>query len=124
MNISSKYLNLHALSTLIEASNELDGVILLTPFGLVAGKLLIPVANPNISSVAEAIGTIKDNLISNYEDNGESVSLVGDGSIIVVKDATIKYGNNSTIKCNDLSLHCSDIIGFSPIKMQDFLNQA
>lgn len=125
--ISSKYLNLLSLSSLIDVLNKnsnYDGALLLTSFGLIIGKIDTPKELTDEPLIADIIANQKNSLIENLKkENNEPIELVGDGSMIVLKDATIKYSTNSTIKINEITLHCDQIIGFSPVNIEDFLNQ-
>lgn len=127
ISISSKYLNLLNLASLIHVMDnekKIDGALLLTSFGLIVGKIDTPNELTNKSVVADLIANQKKSLVDNSKEEGNvPIELIGDGSMLVVKDATIKYSNNSTININEITLHCDQIIGFAPVNIQDFLNQ-
>lgn len=126
MKISSKYLNIEGLSALIEASknkSNFDGVLLMTSNGMVIGKLAPVFSETDIPTAAELVYDYKESYMDACINNKEDVEVIGDGSLLVVKDALIKQGNMPFVKIDELTLHCADIIGFSPINIEEFTKQ-
>lgn len=126
MKISSKYLNIEGLSALIEASknkSNFDGVLLMTSNGMVIGKLAPVFSETDIPTAAELVYDYKESYMDACVNNNKDVEVIGDGSLLVVKDALIKQGNMPFIKIDELTLHCTDIIGFSPINIEEFTKQ-
>lgn len=114
---SSKYLNLEALGQITDINPSSDAVILLTNFGYIIGELDFDGSDDNLS-VANLIMKTKSKIC-----DSEDIEAFNDGSLICVKNVTVKYANNLTISFNELTVHCDDIVGFSPINKADFLNQ-
>jgi hypothetical protein len=123
--MSSMYLNLVSLSILIKDNpDSIDGVLFLTSFGIVIGKLDDLTQEPETTTYASVLKNYKTKLIEkmNIESNN-TIELVGDGSFIPVKDVIIKYSNNLTVDIDEFILCCDQITGFYPIKIADALNQ-
>lgn len=119
MKISSKKLNFSSLDYLIQATPELDAVMLLTNFGYIVGELHF--------SDSEKLETIED-IISDtnkktLESNGEKFEKVGDGSLVTIKNAMVKYSNNMTLNFRELTIHCDQVVGFCPINKESYLSQ-
>lgn len=122
--LSSKYLNMLCLTKMIESQSQYDGLLLFTAFGLVVGKPFMPLSLSDNPTVSEIICQSKEEIVYPPSKNKEQqYELIGDGSMIILRDAVIKYSFNSTIKINEITVHCSDIIGFSPINIHEFLTQ-
>lgn len=121
MDISSKFLNLTTLNAMINADTEsvsFDGVLLITSAGTIIGKFANDEDDPN------SIGTmLTDNKVKAIDDNNEPLNLIGDGSIITLKDVIFKCNNNVNLRTNYLIVHCEDVIAFVPIKLNNFLKQ-
>lgn len=113
--ISSKYLNLNLLSAI--ANSEEGYVILMTSFGHVVGRLFFA-ADVLDETVCGLISSAKEEIIKNMETDG--VEIIGDGSLISVKDAIAVYGDGRTLSFDELTLHCDQIIGFSPITRESY----
>ncbi|MBD7911529.1 hypothetical protein [Clostridium cibarium] len=122
--ISSKYLNLEGLSTLIESSkktSEFNGALIMTSFGMVIGKLAPVYSGTDIPHAAELVYDYKEEYVKSFqEEYKEDIEIIGDGSLIVIEDATIIYGNNLKVDIEEITIHCSDVIGFSPINIEKF----
>jgi hypothetical protein len=109
---------------MIESQSQYDGLLLFTAFGLVVGKPFMPLSLSDNPTVSEIICQSKEEIVYPPSKNKEQqYELIGDGSMIILRDAVIKYSFNSTIKINEITVHCSDIIGFSPINIHEFLTQ-
>lgn len=125
--ISSKYLNLEALSLITnceELQENIDGVLLLTSYGLIIGKLITTVPEDcNKKLVSVLIGEIKAKIIKSFEEAGDSIELVNDGSMITIEDAVVKSHNNSTLKLSEVTVFSDHIIGFLPVNISVILNQ-
>lgn len=121
--ISSKYLNLEGLSALIESSkntSDFDGALIMTSFGMIIGKLSPVFSETDVPHAAELVYDYKEEYVTSVKDSGESVEIIGDGSLLVLEEATIIYGNNTTIDMDEITIHCADCIGFSPINLEKF----
>ncbi|MDE5978148.1 MAG: hypothetical protein K2G70_06785 [Turicibacter sp.] len=113
--VSSKYLNLNLLSTLASTG---DGyVILITNFGHVMGRLYYAGDQTN-ETMTGIISSAKDEIIKNMSE--EAIELVGDGSMICVKKAIVTYAAGHTLSFEELTLHCDQIVGFSPIDGESY----
>ena len=109
--MSSKYLNLNLLSAI---ANSGDGyVILITNFGHVMGRLYY--AGDQMDETMAA----KDEVIKNMRE--EDVEFIGDGSMICVKEAIVTYAAGHTLSFDELTLHCDQIVGFSPIDRESYV---
>ncbi|CEQ10658.1 Uncharacterised protein [[Clostridium] sordellii] len=119
-NISSKELNLIALSKIIENDPYLDGVVFLTSSGYIVGEVFDPEKEYKTFTLASILTNVKTGLLAN---KNLELNLIGDGSIIFLKNVIVKYSNDATLTFNELAVHCDDVIAFSPINIQDYLNQ-
>lgn len=114
---SSKYLNLHALESITKSNPSSNSVILLTNFGYIIGELDLDGSEDN-HNVSNLISRIKSSILESGE-----VDIFGDGSSVCIKNAVVKYANNSTLNFNELTVHCEDIVGFAPINKSEILSQ-
>ncbi|MGG7177657.1 hypothetical protein ACQPU1_08700 [Clostridium paraputrificum] len=124
--ISSKYLNLEGLSALIESAKDTspyDGALILTSAGIIAGKLSPVFSETDIPTAAELVYDYKESYMNGCINNKEDVEVIGDGSLLVIKEALVKYGNNPALALEEITIHCSDVIGFSPINLDSFKKQ-
>ncbi|MBS3202480.1 hypothetical protein J0J80_10230 [Turicibacter bilis] len=114
--MSSKYLNLNLLSAM---ANSGDGyVILITNFGHVMGRLYYA-GDQMDETMAGIISAAKDEVIKNMRE--EDVEFIGDGSMICVKEAIVTYAAGHTLSFDELTLHCDQIVGFSPIDRESYV---
>jgi hypothetical protein len=122
--ISSKYLNLEGLSALIQSSketSEFDGALIMTNLGMIIGKLVPVYSETEVPHAAELVYDYKEEYVKSFEEEyKEKIEILGDGSLIVMEDATIIYGNNIKVQIEEITIHCSDVIGFSPINIENF----
>ena len=117
--VSAKYLNLNLLSAMANAG---DGyVILITNFGHVMGRLFF--AGDGLDeTTCGMISAAKEEIIKNMSLEDE-VELIGDGSMICVKDAIVTYANGHRLTFEEMTLHCDQIVGFSPIDRESYESQ-
>ncbi|MCB2297813.1 hypothetical protein [Clostridium tagluense] len=127
LKVPSKFLNLTILANLIRDTGKeqnIDGALILTSFGFIIGKIDIPDNLNDKFTILNFIASQKTSVINNSNVEGnDPIELMGDGSMLIVTDAVIKYANNSTISINQITLHCDQIIGFAPVNIQDYLDQ-
>lgn len=117
--VSAKYLNLNLLSAMANAG---DGyVILITNFGHVMGRLFFA-GDVLDETTCGMISAAKDEIIKNMSLEDE-VELIGDGSMICVKDAIVTYANGNRLTFEEMTLHCDQIVGFSPIDRESYESQ-
>lgn len=117
--MSAKYLNLNLLSAMANAG---DGhVILITNFGHVMGRLFFA-GDVLDETMCGMISTAKEEIIKNMSSE-EDVQLIGDGSMICVKDAIVTYAAGHRLSFEELTLHCDQIVGFSPIDRESYESQ-
>ena len=115
--VSSKFLNLRSLAAVTETLDSSDSVILLTNFGHIIGELYFNESEEDLT-VSDLIIKGKTILLDKMESD-----TIGDGSMICVKNAIVKYSNSMTFNFNEITVHCDDIVGFSPINRDSYLNQ-
>lgn len=124
--ISSKYLNMEGLAALLEASkgkSDFDGALIMTSFGMVIGKMAPVYSETEIPHAAELVYDYKTEYVDLYkEQNKEELEIIGDGSLVVLEEATVIYSNNTKIELDEITIHCSDVIGFTPINIEKFKN--
>ncbi|MDO4925791.1 MAG: hypothetical protein Q3980_09025 [Turicibacter sp.] len=117
--MSAKYLNLNLLSAM---ANSGDGyVILITNFGHVMGRLFFA-GDVLDETMCGMISTAKEEIIKNMSLEDE-VELIGDGSMICVKDAIVTYAAGHSLSFEEITLHCDQIVGFSPIDRESYESQ-
>lgn len=117
--MSAKYLNLNLLSAM---ANSGDGyVILITNFGHVMGRLFFA-GDVLDETMCGMISTAKEEIIKNMSLEDE-VELIGDGSMICVKDAIVTYAAGHSLSFEEITLHCDQIVGFSPIDCESYESQ-
>ena len=117
--MSAKYLNLNLLSAM---ANSGDGyVILITNFGHVMGRLFFA-GDVLDETMCGVISTAKEEIIKNMSLEDE-VELIGDGSMICVKDAIVTYAAGHSLSFEEITLHCDQIVGFSPIDRESYESQ-
>lgn len=120
--ISSKFLNIEGLGQLIESSkntSKFDGAMIMTSFSMIVGKLKPVYSETDVPHAAELVYDYKESYVSAME---EPVEIIGDGSLLVLEDATIINGTNK-ITVDEFTVHCSDVIGFTPINIEEFLQK-
>ncbi len=125
-NISSKYISISTVESLLKVNEEnksmnCDGILLIMPFGIVYGKFM----DTNLDDLK----TVADILLScsnNAKDDAskDDLNLIGDGSQVILKDATIKYPTGITLNMNEISIFCDQICGYYPIDLSIFENQS
>ncbi|WP_294352391.1 hypothetical protein [uncultured Clostridium sp.] len=121
--ISSKYLNIEGLGVLIESSKNtscFDGALIMTSFGMIIGKISPVFSETDVPHAAELVYDYKEEYVKAAKDSGETIEIIGDGSLLVLEEATIIYGNNTTVDMDEVTIHCADVIGFSPINLEKF----
>ncbi len=121
MRCSSKYLNIVSSCGIVnDAKSPIDGLALITAGGIFIGK---PVPNEtDYIPVANSVKKIKEKLIELSEDITED-DLIGDGSIITLLDAKLLSIDSQRLilSINDISIHASEVIAFTPINIDDYL---
>ncbi|MCX0412817.1 hypothetical protein [Clostridium perfringens] len=122
IRISSKYLNLRALAALVnDDSTNCNGVLLIIPSGVLIGELSI---DSESSVFSNTVVNIKEKLLNKYMEEFDDVKLIGDGSSIALKNSSfINSSNNIIISTDEITVHCSDIIAFMPINLDDYKKQ-
>ncbi|MGU8548616.1 hypothetical protein ACV3QO_04870 [Clostridium perfringens] len=122
IRISSKYLNLRALAALVnDDSTNFNGVLLIIPSGVLIGELSI---DSESSVFSNTVVNIKEKLLNKYMEEFDDVKLIGDGSSIALKNSSfINSSNNIIISTDEITVHCSDIIAFMPINLDDYKKQ-
>lgn len=118
--ISSKYLNMEGLSALLEASkgkSDFDGALIITSFGMIVGKMVPVYSETDVPHAAELVYDYKEEYVTSYK---EELDIIGDGSLVVLENATVMYGNNNKVELEEITIHCEDIIGFTPINIEKF----
>lgn len=122
--ISSKYLNMEGLSALLEASkgkSDFDGALIITSFGMIVGKMVPVYSETDVPHAAELVYDYKEEYVTSYkEEYKEELEIIGDGSLVVLENATVMYGNNNKVELEEITIHCEDIIGFTPINIEKF----
>ncbi|ACD25055.1 UNVERIFIED_ORG: hypothetical protein B2H98_18755 [Clostridium botulinum] len=118
-NISSKYTHLMAAELLIDSQNNTNdkihnGILLLTNFGFVYGKIQ-NVDQNNTTSVANLLLTTRSKINENYIKDGNK--LTNDGSVIVLNDAVVKYSNNITLNMKEIIIFVDQIVGYYPVDL-------
>lgn len=121
-NISSKYLSITTIESLLKVNDEdtfinCNGILLIMPFGIVYGKFMSTDAdNPKTLAdiIMNAISSSKNQCIE------DGLTIIGDGSQIMLKDATIKYPNGMNIKINEITIFCDQVCGYYPIDLAIF----
>lgn len=117
--ISSRYLNINTLSEITEVIGY-DSVLLVTPVGNIIGTLHFPSGEETDTTLCNLIAKTKTNICDASE---SEIELIGDGSMVCVKDAIILQANNQRININEITVHCGDIVAFSPVNRDEFLSQ-
>lgn len=129
--VSSKYISLLAVENLLDyvkdhKDSELtsDGILLLTSFGFVYGKIK-QISNDDTDSprtVSDILINTKTNILKKYEE--DKFELVNDGSVIVLENAVVKYpANNYTLNMAEIIIFADQVIGYYPIDLSVFENQ-
>ncbi|MBY6915457.1 hypothetical protein [Clostridium botulinum] len=118
-NISSKYTHLMAAELLIDSQNNTNdkihnGILLLTNFGFVYGKIQ-NVDQNNTTNVANLLLTTRSKINENYIKDGNK--LTNDGSVIVLNDAVVKYSNNITLNMKEIIIFVDQIVGYYPVDL-------
>lgn len=121
MKVNSKFENLMALRLVIDTSNDIDGVLLLVSGIIIVGELNIQteeILEPN--SLYETAVYLKNHI----DMKNENVEWVGDGAIIGISNATIRYPDGQILKANDFVVLVSEIDAFTGVNIQEFLKQS
>ncbi len=123
--VSSKYLNMEGLSALLEASknkSDFDGAMIMTSFGMIIGKIVPVYSETDIPHAAELVNDYKTEYVDIFHEQNEDeeLEIIGDGSLVVLEDATVIYGNNNTVELEEITIHCTDVIAFNPINLAQF----
>lgn len=122
--ISSKYLNMEGLSALINASrnkSDFDGAILMTSFGMVVGNIVPTYSETEVPHAAELVYDYKEEYVTLFkEQNKDELEIIGDGSLVVLENATVIYSNNNKVELDEITIHCDDVIGFTPVNIEKF----
>ncbi|HII4428797.1 TPA: hypothetical protein ACY4RO_001163 [Clostridium perfringens] len=123
MRCSSKYLNILSSIEIVNTPElSVNGLLLVTSGGIFIGK---PMPNKtDYTSIADSVLKIKEAIIEKLD--GITVNdLIGDGSIITLLDAKLLSIDNQKIllNTNDISIHASEVIAFTPINIEDYLSQ-
>ncbi|MBE6047843.1 MAG: hypothetical protein E7213_05485 [Clostridium sp.] len=122
--ISSKYLNMEGLQALLDASknkSDFDGALIITSFGMIIGTMAPVYSETDIPHAAELVNDYKQEYVSLFkEQNKEELQIIGDGSLVVLENATVIYSNNNKLELDEISIHCDDVIGFTPINIEKF----
>lgn len=125
-NISSKKTHFLTVASLLHAEKDSndqthDGILLITSSSLIYGKIReINIDNPG-TNVTDILMSSRKKVIDKNIQQGNT--LIGDGSSIVIEDATIKYSNNITLNMKEIIIFTDQIIGYYPINISDFDNQ-
>lgn len=124
-NLSSKFIHMLAAEALLKSEKDADdsthtGVLLLTNFGFVYGEFskTDPSDNTNVSNV---LLDLREKLSSKFESEGDTI--IGNGSVVILENATVKYSNNTTINMKEIIIFCDDIVGYYPIDLSKFSGQ-
>ena len=122
--ISSKYLNMEGLSALINASrnkSDFDGAMLMTSFGMVVGNIVPTYSETEVPHAAELVYDFKEEYVTLFkEQNKDELEIIGDGSLVVLENATVIYSNNNKVELDEITIHCDDVIGFTPVNIEKF----
>ncbi|HHD2969838.1 hypothetical protein ACV3K4_04325 [Clostridium perfringens] len=123
MRCSSKYLNILSSIEIVNTPElSVNGLLLVTSGGIFIGK---PMPNKtDYTPIADSVLKIKEAIIEKLD--GITVNdLIGDGSIITLLDAKLLSIDNQKIllNTNDISIHASEVIAFTPINIEDYLSQ-
>lgn len=122
--ISSKYLNMEGLSALINASrnkSDFDGAMLMTSFGMVVGNIVPTYSETEVPHAAELVYDYKEEYVTLFkEQNKDELEIIGDGSLVVLENATVIYSNNNKVELDEITIHCDDVIGFTPVNIEKF----
>ncbi|CDH91187.1 hypothetical protein CB17B2198 [Clostridium botulinum B str. Eklund 17B (NRP)] len=108
-----------AAELLIDSQNNTNdkihnGILLLTNFGFVYGKIQ-NVDQNNTTSVANLLLTTRSKINENYIKDGNK--LTNDGSVIVLNDAVVKYSNNITLNMKEIIIFVDQIVGYYPVDL-------
>lgn len=124
-NISSKYTHMLAAESVLIAEKKAndsshDGILLFTNFGFIYGKFsnIDPKDKYNVSNVI--LNSREQGL---NKANDEKFSLIGDGSVIVLQDAVVKYSNNMTLNMKEMIVFCDQIVGYYLVNLAQISEQ-
>ncbi|MEG0327776.1 MAG: hypothetical protein RR565_04880 [Erysipelothrix sp.] len=118
MKANSKYENLMALRTVINASEDIDGVLLIVSGVIIVGKLNIQTEEIETpTSLYETTNFWKNRINDKYDD----VEWFGDGAVVGISDATIRYPDGTSVTANDLVVLVSEIDAFTAVNIQEYL---
>ena len=123
--ISSKYLNMEGLSALINASrnkSDFDSVMLMTSFGMIVGNIVPTYSETEVPHAAELVYDYKEEYVNLFKEQNkeEELEIIGDGSLVVLENVTVIYNNNNKIELDEFTVHCNDVIGFTPVNIKKF----
>lgn len=124
-NVSSKFIHMlsaEALLTSEKKSNDSthDGILLLTNFGFVYGQFSKVEPSDNTNVVNVLLG-LRENFSNKFESEGDTI--IGNGSVVVLENAVVKYTNNMTISMKEIIIFCDDIVGYYPVDLSKFSEQ-
>lgn len=124
-NLSSKFIHMLAAKALLKCEKDANnsthnGVLLLTNFGFVYGEFskTDPSDNTNVSN---ALIDLREKFFNEFKSEGNTI--IGNGSIVILENATVKYTNNMTINMKEIIIFCDDIVGYYPIDLSKFSGQ-
>lgn len=121
--LSSKFLSMEVAKAFIDTvqkdeSYSINGILLLTSFGIVYGKFHeftnLEVNNTPADILLNTKSTQYDKLIS------ENQEIFGDGSTITLNDAIVKYSSGITLNMEEIIIFCDQIIGYYPVDLKTF----
>ncbi|MBE6089829.1 MAG: hypothetical protein E7206_17700 [Clostridium beijerinckii] len=127
--VSSKYISLLAVESLLDYIKDnqnsgltSDGILLLTSFGFVYGKIKITTDDNSQKTVSDILINSKTNILKEYEE--DEFEVINDGSVIILENAVVKYpANNYTINMAEIIIFSDQVIGYYPIDLSTFENQ-
>lgn len=127
--VSSKYISLLAVENLLDYVKDhkdsgltSDGILLLTSFGFVYGKIKQINDDNSSGTVSDILINAKTNIVKEYEE--DEVDIFNDGSVVVLENAVVKYpANNYTLNMAEIIIFADQVIGYYPIDLSVFENQ-
>lgn len=121
MIVNSKFENLMALNAVLEGSETLDGVLLIVSGVTIVGKLNIQtkeISEPK--SLYETTLFWKNRITKRYED----IEWIGDGAVVGISDAMVKYPDGNTLFSNEIVVLVSEIDVFTAVNIENYLKQS
>ena len=120
--ISSKFLSLKNVEGFINAlsyeNKKLDGILLLTSFGIVFGKFYEVKELSDSNSISDILMNSQNETFNTLKSEG--FEIFGDGSTIILKDAYVKYSYGIVLNMDEVIIFCDQIIGFYPVDLDKF----